>query len=1321
MDPDGHGIHLAWSGPELLPLSIDGYEVRRRKRRGRKRRRICTTTLERATLVELERVGMLPDELGTIRCRQTSWPRSLLPPPTAVANESSQALDPSSAGGGVARSFDGRLLSDPGKPKRREQSVQKPAYRAVLEESWTRFRHLHELPSGSSADDPPKGFGELADEAVAQIVAGSRSIVAALAEPKVVVFTQELAAASDSVFVRCDSRVAIAIAIAAGKALDVKPVQTGIEVRLAGQSIDTVVVYSVSPWRLRFCAEAPLGARESDREWRNAEVLARGLTLPLVETDPALGDRSGELAAARSRLVPPETLDDPEADRLAAALREAAGRADLGRPCDRVMLSRADIADPFQETLFSARIALLTLHPRWRRILGFGFADRTAIDGESYDYRISGRFDTADLDDDVYDVHNVPSGTPLPTIVRIRDLTLAFPVSTKVVLDPPPDPAALQGVSRRGIELESLDDPFGWIGADLFEDLACVIELPQPTDTVVLELGDGHDLRYAGADNGDPYVPLTEAVPAGPQARLNFPAPVGQVRLAGRGTLFAVRLLSGATGNARLYREAGSVTLAAKPLPQEPLVLWASNLQTPAAVLTGPIGEQTKVPARPQPGFRIKWVPATDPPLTVWPEDLGAGPPLESIAYQVEHRRVYPGAGTDPWDQIHAGDNLSFGSWPASSSRPEVSYGVDLDAVFPVHPMRDPGTPVVMAVTDVFGVRDPETGATRPSPPLGSYHQYRIRAMDVVGRLSGGWRESNRPRLEKHVPPPLPVGPQPPPLPAGDPPRLTGPVGVRARAIVGSDPRLTEADRQLLDGHQSAVLLEWGWRDAERQLDPSTSEFRVYLQEHDPTEVPGTITNVTASAGTWTLDYLTNRWLFPDECAGQWLNSGGWSFKIQSHSGGFTPQLTLAASVVNPAAAPVLGSAVFGRPLSPQHHRPSSWTARVDVVPLGSADTYRYLIFDAVDVDEGHRTHSIWVGVSAADSESYMPDELPAIVPNGGRAGNESSIAAIAVHARYRGRPTFSVPPPLGEIPEVVTDEPTGRQVRVALDGPTLLGGALPATANVALDRCPADAILAITTIDGGGNVLMRRADATTQVVVFPNPSDEAVVVAALQSNHPERIPSRYLLFLLGHFDRPAELLRRTGDELTRFDALSDAIDPKPGRYFYRVRLGDAAGAVSEGGAILPAVVRVPSTAPAPTPRRVAAQAAAAVLALTVDVDPDPELRWLLLFTYLAAWDDGLPEPGRAQLLRMPNRRDLYPTNGIRLRVADGTLLTPVAKLLADPDVTVEPDGSRRLTVHAPLAVPPAGPAVVQYWCYALSRDGIPSRPLGPRSTGVSP
>ena len=459
--------------------------------------------------------------------------------------------------------------------------------------------------------------------------------------------------------------------------------------------------------------------------------------------------------------------------------------------------------------------------------------------------------------------------------------------------------------------------------------------------------------------------------------------------------------------------------------------------------------------------------------------------------------------------------------------------------------------------------------------------------------------------------------------------------------------------------------------------------------------------------------------LAPDECAGQWLSSAGTAFRIATHTGGSVIQITLAGDSVNAGAAPALGATTFGRAIAPDHQRPAGWQERVAVVPLTAADTYTQTLFDVLTVDATARAQTIWVGVSAADAESYVPDELDSAAPNGGRPGNESSLAAVSVTGRYRGRATFSMPPPLGEVPEVVGDEPTGRSVRIELDGSALIGGALPAASPVALDRCSADAVLAVTRLDPGGNVTMQRADGTLQTVVFPNAADEAAVVQSLSSEEPERLASRYVLFLLGHFDQPGQLLTRTGDALAPLNALTDALDPRPGRYFYRVRPADPGGAVAADGAILPIVVRIPSTAPAPAPRRVSLDLGA-TLALTVDVNPDPELSWVLLFVNVTPWSDSPSDPALAALVRMPNRRDLYPTIGIRLRLDDGTLLAPVAKSLADADVTPQPDGALRATVTASLPAPSSQPLMAQYWCYALSRDGVPSRGLEPRSTGLA-
>jgi len=1140
-------------------------------------------------------------------------------------------------------------------------------------------------------------------------------VMAAVANLPWSVFTQELATPATQVSVSCSAESAFAIAASGGKSVAFTQIGSAGGVTLSGPSIDTVVVYARRPTALSVCAVQPADPGDDQASWASAEVIASGLTLPLHETDPSLTDAAQELARGRSRLLATETLTAEEAEQLAAALRPGVTHPQ-GRPCDRVLLDRtdADTDAQLQETVFSTRLGLVTLDPRLRRVLGFGFADKTAVAGVTYDYQVSGLFNPADIADTVYAVHQIPSGTALPSTFRIDDITLRFGAPTQVVLDPAPGPAAQSAVSRRGIAINPgspIDGFVPWWPTDL----SCVIDLPVAVQRVTFEVPASHHLSCAGVSSANPATVAAAPIPAGPSAIVTFSTPVDQLRIVGSGTLYALRLPAPA-GDGHLNCVCGPVQLAAQPLPAPPTAISVTDLQSPPTILTGDITETTPVADRPQPGFRITWTPATLGGAGTWPSDLAADPPTDSLAYLIEHRRVYPDNSTDPWEPIQAGDNLTFGSWPAASGPPSLGYGVDLDAAFPLHRQRQAGADVTMSVTDVLSPEATTDDPPRAAAPLGSSHQYRISAIDVVGRVSGTWTESAVVRLEKHIPPPLPAGPQPEPALVGTPPRPSGPMGVAARTILATDPTLSPADAALLAGHHSAVVLSWGWRPAERELDPTTTEFRVYLQPDIPTTIPGTVTSVSQATNQWVLGFTTDRTLVADECAGMWLTSGGQAFRIVTHTAGSTPTITVAASLLNPTVAPQTGPVTFGRPLNAAHQRPASWQ-RVAVTPLTSADTYSHVLFDVLSVSAAAPTDEAWVGVSAADAESYVDDEIPAAQPNGGRPGNESSIAAVTASARYRARPEFSIPPPLGDVPEVVTDEPTGRRLAVTLDASALLGaGTVSTTAMVALDRCPLDAVLNITGL-AGTDVVLQRADGTHQVVAFPNPSDEAAVRAGLASDHPERLDTRYFLFLLGHFDSPEQLFTTTG-ALQPAGTLSDQLPPKPGRYFYRVRLADASGAVSTGGAILPVAVRVPSIAPMPAPTRRAVSVADGTLSVSLALEPDPELAWVLMFYRIGDLAAASPDPPDAQLLRMPNRRDLYPSGGLRLRLVDGTLLAPATAEVAGAGTDSDGLLDLPITVTLPGGTP-GQPRWVRYWCYGLSRDGIPSQPLGPYTVAV--
>ncbi|TMC97105.1 MAG: hypothetical protein E6J05_12675 [Chloroflexi bacterium] len=390
------------------------------------------------------------------------------------------------------------------------------------------------------------------------------------------------------------------------------------------------------------------------------------------------------------------------------------------------------------------------------------------------------------------------------------------------------------------------------------------------------------------------------------------------------------------------------------------------------------------------------------------------------------------------------------------------------------------------------------------------------------------------------------------------------------------------------------------------------------------------------------------------------------------------------------------------------------WSTREAIYPVTASDSYDHKFFDVLTLTETHPHDSVWVGVSAADAESYVPDERTTGA-NANRSGNESAVASCSVAERYRGQPVFSVPPPLGNVPEQVTDEPTGRPVLVTLDVNALLGGALPLNAPMVLERCSADDILSRTSLSGT-DVVLQHVDSTQETIAFANPGDKAAVVATLSSAHPERLANRYLLHLMAASTNAASFFQRLRDDIDHVGTVNDRLAPKPGRFLYFVRAADSLGHLSDGGAILPIVVRVPSTVRAVAPSRRALASTDNQVTVKVAVPADPDTIVAMLFADVTPPGTPPKAPGDTQLLRIPNRRDLYPNDGLRLRLGDGRIVAPrVVKELSDVDVIVEADGTR----VADLVMSASKDSWATLWCFGLTRDGIPSFPLGPLSTGI--
>src|SRR5690606_11124527 len=158
-----------------------------------------------------------------------------------------------------------------------------------------------------------------------------------------------------------------------------------------------------------------------------------------------------------------------------------------------------------------------------------------------------------------------------------------------------------------------------------------------------------------------------------------------------------------------------------------------------------------------------------------------------------------------------------------------------------------------------------------------------------------------------------------------------------------------------------------------------------------------------------------------------------------------------------------------------------------------------------------------------------------------------------------------------------------------------------------------------------------------------------------------------------------------------------------------------AAGRLSSAAAILPQIARTPSTRAPGAPEVTLADGAGDVLDIGVRVRAAYDLTHVLAFALVS---EQPPDPAAiagAELLRLPNRRDLPVADGLRLRLATGAILSAIATAETAGAAIEPPDAL--LTI--PLAVGHDRHAAI--WCVALTRDRIPSPPSGPHLARSGP
>ena len=542
------------------------------------------------------------------------------------------------------------------------------------------------------------------------------------------VLTLDLDEPGPRVRVEATAKFSFVFALREGKVVATAGVPgTGLAVyELSAAGIDRVVLYAQGLQSARFCVDH----RRPD-DWTDEPYVVKALQLPLQELMPALTSPDDEFAEAKARLLPGEKLDRDEFERLTASLRASAGKAGPPRPLDQVLLLRDDLTVDFEELAALDPIRVLLSHPKWRRVLGFGWFDRDALAvGESYEYRITGFYPDADLVDPVYGFHTVPSQTALPAEFYLHDLRVRLPQPTRVERAPDTPTTGAVQVSRRGIPLGP-QDQFFWLLPTLGQ-WSAVIDFPAPVGAVVLELAPGHHLEYAAGAPDDPFVSLT-AVPPGPRPRLIFSGPIIQLRLRGDGFLQALRIPRSSSELTAVSIDLPPITLVDTPRPAPPLLVEVANLQT---LQTVPISDLPPAmpPARHALGFKVRWRPALLGNLLLWPPDEPP-PPLDAALYQVEHRE----SGTVAWTPVLPDENWTLGDRDESIDDTAPFPGADLMQLFPE--ARQPSAGLDCFWRDVFDFAEGDVPCSdRYRPPAPSISIACARSTRWAGRASPGAR-----------------------------------------------------------------------------------------------------------------------------------------------------------------------------------------------------------------------------------------------------------------------------------------------------------------------------------------------------------------------------------------------------------------------------------------------------------------------------------------------------------------------------------------------------------------------------------------------------
>lgn len=1020
---------------------------------------------------------------------------------------------------------------------------------------------------------------------------------------------------------------------------------TGSSVTLRGS--DIAIVWLVTD-DLKSSAQI-CGDQPNDSEWAEERAIVKNLQVPFASVNPTVASLADGRSLAASRAEPePFDGDFAEVTRYA----DAALRRPGGVPAMRVISERpGGGGNAWDVSPFGLAIAPTLLAP-WRRGWGFSHLDKDGLTpGHRYDYRIVGTVPRRDRGERAFDFHTVPRGYRLPRHFRWG--------TALVWCDKPTIVRAIDGVDgspstiRKGIGVSKL-----------------TLVFDAPTQRVVLEALPGAHVVAKGFHHGSAVASVTAGTT--PRTLLDFGTDVDAVVIEGH---FALAGIVPQPIDPSLDPDAPvpvsqiiyDVEYGPTGPPPPPGTIIATNLSDPSRTTSRGLLETNR-------GFAIEWAapPSIDPSaLPFLPRSMSA-PPTEVSHYILERAWAgHPFAAAD-------GDGIQVSGRNASTATDRPAWGFDLLRVFPPADAAPSSYSELVHAVEVF------------EPKVLSYGDnvtYRVSSVDALGRRSTP-RVSTPVPLRKHVRPPPPTTPPTGPVDPNAVPRS----GVHVDLLQLDDPDITDAQRAVA-GAADAVVIRWGWGPDQRDLDPDVTEFRVYRHGSQLTALDVTPAGIPSpTAGGWSFPVTFDRPVASDEFAGVTVVLGA-AYEIIGHDAGTAATLRLAANPEESSRAPTPAPFTLNRTTSAELDS-EYWDERVEIVtrtPAGADTVEAYeVVLPAtwIATSAAVPRQRVAFGIAAADAESYIPDRRLA-VESAPRAGNESTVAAAEVTARYFGRPTLVVTD-LADVQAITLARQAGDSVHGTFQPADSVPAGAALGSRMLLERLPAAAALRRLRVEPAA-ISLISADGAAHTWALSTADAEAIRNGYAAGQVPDRFAAHAAARLDG-LDGDSERLGIVEPSA----AFEDTLPNRPARWLYRLRAIDDASHPSEEAQVLGLVLHVPSAARAVAPVLKRVSVAAGSATVTLDCKNVVGAPYVFLAT------DASLGTATATLATIRNRDDLAPIDRLVVRDAAGRVL---------PAIAAAPGTGDEVTATGP--VPPGGP-VLHAWALAVSPDGVPSRLVGP-------